>query len=78
MADWLVNKLFDETISITEVQQCPLMDANWGPPSHLSNGYQGLFPKGKRGQGVKLTTHLHLVPSSRTRVAIPPLPSMPS
>jgi hypothetical protein len=32
----------------------------WGPPSLLSNGYQGLFP-----WGVNLTTHLHLVPRSK-------------
>jgi hypothetical protein len=30
-------------------------------PSLLSNGYQGLFPWGYSGQGVKMTTHLHLV-----------------
>jgi hypothetical protein len=34
----------------------------WGPPSLLSNGYRGLF---SRGRGVKLTTHLHLAPRSR-------------
>jgi hypothetical protein len=32
----------------------------WGQPSLLSNGYRGLSPR-----GVKLTTHLHLVPKSR-------------
>jgi hypothetical protein len=31
----------------------------------LSNGYQGLFPWGQSGRGVKLTTHLHLVPRSK-------------
>jgi hypothetical protein len=31
----------------------------WGPPSPLSNGYRG-----KSGRGVKLTTHLQLVPRS--------------
>jgi hypothetical protein len=50
-------------------------DRLWGPPSHLSNGYQGLsLPGGKRGRGVKLTTHLHLVLRSRMRGDIPPLP----
>jgi len=34
----------------------------WGPPSLLFGGY--------RGQGVKLTTHLHLVPRLRTSGAI--------
>jgi hypothetical protein len=29
----------------------------WGPTSFLSNGYQGFFPWGYSGRGVKLTTH---------------------
>lgn len=29
------------------------------------SGYRGLFPRGQSGQGVKLTTRLHLVPRSR-------------
>jgi hypothetical protein len=41
----------------------------WVPSSLLSNGYWG-----KSGAGVKLTTHLLLVPRSRTRGAITPLP----
>jgi hypothetical protein len=36
-----------------------------GPPSLLSNGYQGSFPGTKRGQGVMLTSHPHVTPSSR-------------
>jgi hypothetical protein len=40
-----------------------------GPPSLLSNGYRGFFPPGgggvKRGRGVTLTTHPHLVPRLR-------------
>jgi hypothetical protein len=36
----------------------PCPDRLWGPPSLLSNGYWELFPL----RGVKLTTHLHLVP----------------
>jgi len=34
----------------------------WGPPSLLSNGYQGLFPWRWSGRGLKLTAHLRLVP----------------
>jgi hypothetical protein len=45
-----------------------------GPPNFLSNGYQGLFHWVLSGRGVKLTTHLHIVPRSRMREAIPPLP----
>jgi hypothetical protein len=38
----------------------------WGPSRLLSNGYRGPFPRWiKRGRGVMLTTHPHLVPRSR-------------
>jgi hypothetical protein len=37
----------------------------WGPPSLLPYGYLGLFPREQSGRGVKLTTHLQLVPRSR-------------
>jgi len=50
----------------------PHPDQLWGPPSLLSNGYQGLF-WGKNGLGVTLTTHLHLVPKLRMHGAIPSL-----
>jgi hypothetical protein len=34
----------------------------WGPPSLLHNGYRGVLSPGlKRGRGVTLTTHPHLV-----------------
>jgi hypothetical protein len=34
------------------------------PPTLLSNGFTASFPSGKNSLGVKLTTHLHLVPRS--------------
>jgi hypothetical protein len=37
----------------------------WGPPSLLSNEYEGLFPWGESDRGLKLTAHLHLVPRSK-------------
>jgi len=33
-----------------------------GPPSLLLNEHRGLFPCGLSSRGVKLTTHLHLMP----------------
>jgi hypothetical protein len=36
----------------------------WDSPTPVSNGYRGLFPRRKSGRGLKLTTHLHLVPKS--------------
>jgi hypothetical protein len=49
-----------------------------GPPKLLSNGYRGLFPRGYRDRGVKLTTHLQLVPRSRQCGSIHPRPHMSS
>jgi hypothetical protein len=55
-----------------------LSDLLWGPPNLLSNGNGGaLSPRVKR-PGVKLTTHLQLMPRSRKRGSIHPLPHTPS
>jgi hypothetical protein len=43
----------------------PRPDRLWGPPSLLSDMYHGLLPRGLSGRGVKLTTHLHLLPKLR-------------
>jgi hypothetical protein len=45
------------------------------PPSLLTSGYQGLFPRGLSGRSVKLTTHFHLLPTFQKYGAIPPLPN---
>jgi hypothetical protein len=40
-------------------------DRLWGPFSFLYNGCREICPRGPGGRGVKLTTHLHLMPRSR-------------
>jgi hypothetical protein len=50
----------------------------WGPPSLLFSGYRVLFPRGKSGRGVKLTTQLQLVPRSRKCGSKYRLPHTPS
>jgi hypothetical protein len=42
------------------------------------SGVRPVFPRGLSGRGVKLTTHLQLVRSSRKRGSIHPLPHTPS
>jgi hypothetical protein len=49
-------------------------DRLWGSPTLLSNGYRLLFLRGQSGWGVKLTTHLQLVPRSRKCGSIHPFP----
>jgi hypothetical protein len=49
----------------------PCPDRLWSPPSLLCNGYQGLFP-----WGVKLTTHLRLMPRLKSQwscISTPPI-----
>jgi hypothetical protein len=49
-------------------------DLLWGPPIIPSNGYwRTLYLESKAARGVKLTTHLHLVPRLSICGAIPPL-----
>jgi len=55
----------------------PRPDWLWGPISLLSNGYLGFFPLSKAAGGVKLATHLHLVPGLMLGDA-PPLPNTSS
>jgi hypothetical protein len=43
-------------------------------PASYPLGTRSSFPAGKSGGGVELTTHLHLVPASRMRGDISPLP----
>jgi len=51
----------------------PRPDRLWGPPNLLSNGYWGLLSQTENGRDVKLILHLHLMPTLKTRGAIPPL-----
>jgi hypothetical protein len=54
-------------------------DRLWpSPPAPSLNGSRGALPVGKVPGGVKLTTHLHLVPMLRIRGHTPPLPNTSS
>jgi hypothetical protein len=48
-------------------------DQLWGPLSLLFSRYQRILPHGYSGQGMRLTTHLHLGQRLTTKAAIPPL-----
>jgi hypothetical protein len=50
-----------------------VQNGSGAPSSLLSNGYQGIYPWGQSGMGVKLTTHLNLVPRLRMHGVIPPV-----
>jgi hypothetical protein len=54
------------------------LDRLWGLPNLLFNGYRWLFSREQSGRGVKLTTHLQLVPRSRKCESIHLLPHTPS
>jgi hypothetical protein len=48
----------------------------WGPLSRLSSGYQCFITGGESNRGVRMTTHLHLVATSRKHGAISPRPHL--
>jgi len=52
-------------------RKCP--DLLWGLRSLLFSGYQCFF-LGVHGQGMKLTTHIHLLPRLRMSGAVPLIP----
>jgi hypothetical protein len=53
-------------------------DRLWVPPSLLSNEYRGLFLRKQSCRGVRLVTHLQLLPRPRKHGSIHPLPHTPS
>jgi hypothetical protein len=73
----IISRVWTENSSLSAT---PAPASCWGPPSLLSNGYRGVLSPGvKRGRGVTLTTHHHLVPRlrmSRSYTSSPPCASM--
>jgi len=65
---------FDSRQGLRFFSSPPHSDRLWSPYSLLSRGYRRFFLQGLSGRGVKLTTHLHLVPRSRMCGALSPLP----
>jgi hypothetical protein len=64
--DWTIGVLgFDSWRGLGIFPSQPRPELLWAPPSLLSNGCQGFLPWGLSGWGVRLTTHLHLVPRSK-------------
>jgi len=63
----LANFGISSTVGRVEKLVCSPMcpDQPWIPPCLLPNGCRGLFSRGQGGRKVKLTTHLHLLPSLR-------------
>jgi hypothetical protein len=55
-------------------KSCYRPDLLWGPTTFHPVGTGGSFPRGWSGRGVKLTTHIQLVPRPRQRGSIHPLP----
>jgi hypothetical protein len=53
-------------------------DRLWGPPSLLPNGYRRFFPLRKAARNLKPITHLQLVPRTRIRGSVYPVPYTPS
>jgi len=52
----------------------PVRTSSGSHPASYPNGDRVLLPRVKSNRGMKLTTHLHLLPKLRIRGVIPPLP----
>ena len=65
---------FDSRDGQKYLSTSPRLDRLCDPPSLYTMGTDRSFSGYKAGQGAKLTIHLHLVPTSKTRGAISPPP----